>query len=265
MRNGKSLSAYSSSTNKGKSRGDIMEDEEYFEEGPLNFFVKTKQQNLFTVSIDEPFIAPKYYRNVVAMLMEAAPEDTVMFLVNSPGGLMDGLLTLLDGIAQTVATTVAVLVGQCSSAASMLSLHCDEVEVSDNATMLCHNISYGTGGKGSDVLSHVQHVSKTADKLLRTTYKDFLTETEIDDMISGKEIYLDADEIQERLDNREDARMASQKDTLEALKKQGYDFNPETGLITKVPSPAFEGNPKDCAFPEIKPKIIPKITKNKKV
>ena len=243
---------------RSKTRRDAMDDEEYFEEGPLSFFVKTKQQNLFTVSIDEPFVEPRYYRNVVAMLMDAAPEDTVMFLVNSPGGLMDGLLTLLDGIEQTEATTIAVLVGQCSSAASMLSLHCDEVEVSDNATMLCHNISYGTGGKGSDVLSHVQHVSKTADKLLRTTYKDFLTETEINDMISGKEIYLDADEIQERLDNREDARMAAQKDTLDALKKQGYDFNPETGVITKVPSPAFEGNPKDCAFPEIKSKVIPK-------
>lgn len=257
----------------------VLNDDEMvdgYEQGPLGFFVKVNQQHLFMVSLDEPFLEPKHYRNVVAMMLEAKEEDTVMFLINSPGGLMDGLLTLLDAIKQTDATTVAVLVGQVSSAASMLALHCDEVEVSDNSTMLCHNISYGTGGKGADVLSHVKHVSKTSDKLLRSTYKDFLSTQEIDDMISGKEIYLDADEIQDRLDAREDSRQSSFSDSMENLLSQGYtlqdvgvskDGQPMKRLVP--PCPDFEGDPNDGAF--IKPSTSPKAlkaplkTKSKKV
>jgi ATP-dependent protease ClpP protease subunit len=136
------------------------------------------------------------------MLMSANEEDSVIFLINSPGGQLNGLLALVEGVKMTDATTMAVLIGECASAASMFALHCDTVFVSDNATMLCHNISYGTGGKGSDILSHVQHVSKTSEKLLRKTYEHFLTEKEIDEMINGREIYLDADEIKERLDKK---------------------------------------------------------------
>lgn len=178
----------------------------------LGFFIKSQQINQYTVTIDEPFISPSYYRGVVSMLMGAGEADTVIFLVNSPGGQLNGLLTLIEGLKMTDATTMAVLVGECASAASMFALHCDHVFVSDNATMLCHNISYGTGGKGSDILSHVQHVSKTSEKLLRKTYEHFLTDTEINEMINGREIYLDSDEIKARLEIKEKA--------LEALELQ---------------------------------------------
>jgi hypothetical protein len=141
----------------------------------------------------------------------------------------------------------------------MLALHCDETEVSDNATMLCHNISYGTGGKGADVLSHVKHVSKTSDKLLRSTYKHFLTTQEIDDMISGKEIYLDADEIQERLDTREDLRQEEFSESMDSLLQQGYTLQDmgvdKTGQPMKrliPPCPEFEGNPLDYALGKAK-------------
>jgi len=168
----------------------------------LGYFVKQKVATQYTVTIDEPFVSPSYYRGVVSMLMSANEEDSVIFLINSPGGQLNGLLALVEGVKMTDATTMAVLIGECASAASMFALHCDTVFVSDNATMLCHNISYGTGGKGSDILSHVQHVSKTSEKLLRKTYEHFLTEKEIDEMINGREIYLDADEIKERLDKK---------------------------------------------------------------
>lgn len=170
----------------------------------LGYFVKQEVANQYTVTIDEPFVSPKYYRGIISMLMGCTENDSVIFLINSPGGALNGLLTLLEGINMTDATTIAVLVGECASAASMFALHCDQVHVSDNATMLCHNVRYGTGGKGADVLSHVQHVSQTSEKLLRKTYTHFLKEQEIDEMIGGREIYLNAEDIRERLQNKQD-------------------------------------------------------------
>ena len=179
----------------------------------LGYFMKQKVATQYTVTIDEAFTEPSYYRGVVSMLMGASEEDTVIFLINSPGGRLSGLLTLLEGINMTDATTLAVLVGECSSAASMFALHCDQVFVSENATMLCHNVSYGTNGKGSDVLAHVNHVAKTSEKLLRSTYLNFLSEKEVLELLNGQEIYLDSDEIKARLEQKQKATADQEQET----------------------------------------------------
>lgn len=189
----------------------------------LGYFMKQKVATQYTVTIDEAFTEPSYYRGVVSMLMGASEEDTVIFLINSPGGRLSGLLTLLEGINMTDATTLAVLVGECSSAASMFALHCDQVFVSENATMLCHNVSYGTNGKGSDVLAHVNHVAKTSEKLLRSTYLNFLSEKEVLELLNGQEIYLDSDEIKARLEQKQ-----------KATEDQEQEPEPETEQETEV-------------------------------
>lgn len=183
----------------------LSEDSDEFEGNKenLGFFVQTQVARQYTVTIDEPFIQPSYYRGIISMLMNATEADSVIFLLNSPGGMYSGLVALIEAVKMTDATTMAVLIGECASAASIFALHCDTVFVSDNATMLCHNISYGTGGKGSDILSHVQHVSKTSEKLLRGTYEHFLSPKEIDELLNGREIYLDSEEIKERLEQKQ--------------------------------------------------------------
>lgn len=198
-------------------RNDQDEDEDFSgSKGTLGYFVKQRVSSQYTIPIDESFTVPSYYRNVFNVLLDAGEDDTVIFMFNSPGGMLSGLLTLLEGIKMTEATTMAVLVGECSSAASILALHCDTVFVSESAAMLCHDITYGTGGKGSDILSHVQHVSKTSEKLLRKTYEHFLNPKEIDEMLNGKQIYLDSDEIKERLDNK--AKLIEAQEQAEAEK-----------------------------------------------
>ena len=193
--------------NKKFNKADLDEESDDFVGGKnvLGYFMKQKIATQYTVTIDEAFTEPSYYRGVVSMLMGASEEDTVIFLINSPGGRLSGLLTLLEGINMTDATTLAVLVGECASAASMFALHCDQVFVSENATMLCHNVSYSTNGKGSDVLAHVNHVAKTSEKLLRSTYLNFLSEKEILELLNGQEIYLDSDEIKARLEKKQKA------------------------------------------------------------
>ena len=119
---------------------------------------------------------------------------------------MDGLLSLLDAIETTEAMTIADITGECSSAASILALNCDQCVVGKYAEMLAHEVSYGVGGKGSDNLSHVQHIKKISDKLIWDTYEGFLEDHEIESVLNGKELFLDSDEIIERLNKREEYR-----------------------------------------------------------
>jgi len=170
----------------------------------LGYFVKNLVQNQFTVDIDEPFTTPVYYRNIVQMLAEATEDDIAVFRINSPGGREDALLALIEALKTTQAMTVSVIVGECASAASLFVMYTDQVVVTDNARMLCHGASYGFAGKDSDVRAHVNHTAKTVDKLIRNSYKFFLTDAEIADLLDGRELYLDSDEINERFASRQD-------------------------------------------------------------
>ena len=203
------------------------EDEEFEHEraaNSLGYFVKSAVSNQFTVDIDEPFTSPVYYRTIVQMLTEATENDLVVFRMNSPGGREDALLALIDAVKNTQATTVSVIVGECASAASLFVMYTDEVIVTDNSRMLCHGASYGYAGKDSDVRAHVNHTAKTVDKLIRNSYKFFLTDAEIDDLLDGRELYLDSDEINERFANRqsqyEQQEIAQQKALEDAQKPQ---------------------------------------------
>lgn len=196
-------------TNKNpRNSHDYDDEDEGMSQLQLGYFVNSKTFHQYTVPLDEDIIQPSYYRAVVQALEDANEGDTFIFKVASRGGALAGLQVLLEGIKNTQAHTVAMLVGQCASAASIFTLHCDTVIVTDSADMLAHFVSYTTGGKGADIVSHVAHVAKTSEKLIRSTYEHFLSESEINAIIDGKEMYLDADEIRERLSKREDIREA---------------------------------------------------------
>src|SRR6185503_2933345 len=98
---------------------------------------------------------------------------------------------------------VAILVGNVYSAASLLAMAVDEVIALPSCDMLCHSMRYGTGGKSADIISTVEHNTKLADKLFSTYYEGFLSPDELSRVRDGKEMFMGADEIAERLEARQ--------------------------------------------------------------
>lgn len=160
--------------------------------------------NLRTVSftIDEAVQEPSYYRLIVEELQELTENDTVQVRFNSTGGRVDGMVSLLEAFRMTEATVVGVIAGECHSAASILALHCDEIIVTPYSTMMCHNISYGTAGKDSDIINMVMHTSNWSKLLMQETYDGFLSSKEIEELINGKEFWFDSMEIGQRLEKK---------------------------------------------------------------
>jgi ATP-dependent protease ClpP protease subunit len=173
---------------------------QYKKSDQLSFYRKTKEQVHLSVPIDESFKAPYYYRNACRAIMDLDGGDVLHFEIDSPGGRMDGLIALLSAMQRSGASSTANINGECHSAASMLALSCDNIQVSPYSTMLCHYVTYGTSGKAYDVKQHTQHISKVTEKLFRDTYELFLTEDEIEKCLEGFELWLDADSINARLE-----------------------------------------------------------------
>ena len=180
------------------------DDDEIFAHGTLPIAVDSQVKHIYTIPLDEPIGPPSYYRDAVKAIQDANEGDICRVILNSGGGRMDGCSTILHALASTEATTVAEIHGDCYSAASLIALSCDIVQVGENANMLCHSARWGFVGKSEDVVSNALHNKKISDQTMRRIYKHFLSEQEINEVIAGKELWLDADEICERLAQREE-------------------------------------------------------------
>lgn len=190
------------------NKGEIMKNnQQYIEDctsnDELGYFQKVIPTTILTVPIDEPIRESRYYRQVVSGISELVEGDELHFKISSPGGLLTGLETMLSAVKQSPATSIAFIDGECHSAASILALNCDAVAVSEYATMLCHFVSFGVAGPSNHIQKHSEHVRKTSEKLFRNTYKYFLTEEEITKCVEDDfQLWLDADQIMERFENR---------------------------------------------------------------
>jgi len=183
-------------------RNDDDEDQTVSTDKYLGYFTRSIVSNCITIPIDEGVREAQYYRQVTKAIAESTERDQIEFEISSPGGLLNGLIALLTAMEKTEATTVAHINGECHSAASMLALSCDSIYVSPYSTMLVHFVQFGASGKGTDVLSHVEHMYSTSEQLFRDTYKHFLTESEITRCIEGLELWLSADDIRKRLERK---------------------------------------------------------------
>lgn len=183
--------------------GDDDDDDEPIRVNKLGYFRSTQTAQCLDIHITGAIRDAEYYTQVVQAIKNTSEGDLVNFHLNSFGGNLNGLQSLLSAMLSTEAEKRAYIDGGAMSAASILALNCDSVFVSPYAEMLCHFISLSAGGKSSDVKSHFDHIQRTSEKLFRETYQFFLTEDEIEECIEhGRDIWLDADEIAERLQRK---------------------------------------------------------------
>jgi len=169
-------------------------------------YVRTQVEPLasrFIVRLDREISEAYYFQEELATIRAATANDIIHILINCEGGMIKTAKAFLSALAQTEAHVITEIEGEACSAATLIFLAGHEHLVSDDAEFMIHTSSYGYGGKESNVRQYVEHQAKATDRLLRKYYKHFLTEEEIDDVIKGRDLWMDADEIMERLEKRQ--------------------------------------------------------------
>lgn len=166
----------------------------------------THTQTVYDILLDEPIEEPKYYRDAFHVLRTASEMDMVRIIINSPGGLLSSAIAFRNAIAEANCPVIAVIEGECHSAASMIACSCDDMEVKDYASSLVHSASYGSMGTSSNIQAHVDFTTKQTQKFIREVYATYLSEQEIDEVLKNREIWMDADEMRERWVNVQEMR-----------------------------------------------------------
>lgn len=157
----------------------------------------------YTVRIDRDITEPSDFQEELATIRVAGEQDVIHLLINSGGGQLDTAKAFLTSLAQSPAHIITEIEGEACSAATLLFLAGDEFRVSDDASFMIHSASYGYYGKENNVRQYVEHQAKATERLLRKYYKGFLTEEEIVEVINGRDVWMNSDEIMERLEQRQ--------------------------------------------------------------
>ena len=143
------------------------------------------------------------YISVFDMIRHASEEDVIKIYVNSPGGDLFTALQFGRAMGDSDATIIVSVEGQCCSAATIIALAADMVELSNHCVWMCHNYSSGMIGKGHELHSQAEFERDWSIKLMKDIYDGFLSESEIQRMLNGADLWMGTDDVMERLNKRQ--------------------------------------------------------------
>jgi len=92
------------------------------------------------------------------------------------------------------------------SAATFIFLSCDSFEISPHSIFMVHNYSGGAIGKGGEMKAQLDHETVWSRKLCEDVYENFLSKEEIDNILKSQDIWLNGEEVADRLRKRSEKK-----------------------------------------------------------
>jgi ATP-dependent protease ClpP protease subunit len=154
---------------------------------------------------------PEYYIDWFHTIRHANPNDIVVLYINSPGGDGSTAIQFKAVIEDCPALVMASIEGDCMSAATMIALTCDQMIIADHSRFMIHNYSAMSMGKGNEMFDHITAERLWSENLMRDIYSGFLTDAEISQVLEGKDIWLNKEEVTKRLERRIKLQKKNQK------------------------------------------------------
>lgn len=176
---------------------DTMEERER----PYRMFEQKIQSRAFHFYISGPIIEPARYTDMVHYIRVSQPTDIVHLHLNTPGGNLTTGVQIINAIKASQGHVITHLESEVCSLGSILFLAGDEMVVYDNCVMMFHNYSTGYAGKGHEITSYVEATSKWYNKLIKDVCSPFLNDDELDRIIRGEDLWMQSEEIAERLEH----------------------------------------------------------------
>lgn len=172
------------------------------------------------------------YEGLFDVLHNATENDVVRLHINTCGGLLNTAQQIGVEIERAACLVVAIVVGECSSAGTLIALSCHQVEYIDpDSEWLFHTMRYGTHDIAPHVEAKVAHSKELMRRVAEKYYTGILTEEEIANLIRGDQLYFFGDEIKRRLDLKQEKEQQEEQECalkdmpIEALEELSDEIN----------------------------------------
>ena len=177
----------------------IMNELDIFSSPKKDYFPNRPIGSIHTFYISGDIKSADNYIHWFEIIRNSGEHDVIRLVINSNGGDLFTAIQFMRVLQETEATIIASIEGACMSAATMIFLQASIFEISEHSMFMIHNYSGGTIGKGGEMYDNIVYERKWSDNLLHKVYKDFLTDEEIDSVLNNKDLWLDGDEVLERI------------------------------------------------------------------
>ncbi len=185
-----------------KQQKTFQEDDEYDLAQPFDVNYIPFRNGTYVIEINDTIRKVAQFSTAIQALGMAAEDDEIELRIQSYGGSLDAADAFIHALRKCKAHIHAVATGNVSSAATFILLESESFELSEGFNATLHCGSLGSGGAYNEYKQQTDFYNKFMPSTLRRYYQGFLTEAEIDDMLNGKDIILDAEGWVERYTKR---------------------------------------------------------------
>ena len=168
--------------------------------------IADKDETTFDVFLHDSISVPSEYNELIYILRYATKGTVINININNGGGHIDSAFAIRDAILKSNARVIGHLSGTVASAATVISLSCDEIVVSPYLSFMVHNYSAGIQGKGHELKAYQTFLDKELDRAFRDIYAGFFTAEEMESIIEGKDFWINDREVMERWENFKQVR-----------------------------------------------------------
>ena len=171
--------------------------------GPPNPIVAPiSSSTAYSFYLSGEILSPEKYVDWFNIIRNASEDDIITIHINSTGGEVATAIQFRRVLLECSAPIIGSVEGDCMSAATMILLACDRVEISPGSLFMVHNYSAGVVGKGGEMYDQISYYRKWSEKLMKNIYEDFLTDAEIAHILDNKDLWIDEEDVVKRLERR---------------------------------------------------------------
>lgn len=142
------------------------------------------------------------YTEWFSIMRAAGPMDVIYIHLNSEGGDAFTTIQMMRALNESEAKVITSAEGMVASAATMIFLCGDQCEISDHSVFMFHTFSSFSYGKSSEMQAQVKLEASWGEKLVKSVYGGFLTDAEMASLLDGKDYWMEAEDVLERLKNK---------------------------------------------------------------
>jgi len=170
-----------------------------YEEQPYEHFEQVIQTRIHHFYLTGEIGTPKEYIKMIHTIAVAPENDVIYIHLNTEGGDLATGIQLINAIKSSPAHVICSLDGDAFSLGSLIFLAGDEFIIHNHSRMMIHNFTGGTYGKGNEQVSRLESDIKWFKDLSADYYIPFVTDTELDNILKGSDLWLQAPDIRKRL------------------------------------------------------------------
>lgn len=164
-----------------------------------NYFPQTFESTVHHFYLSSYIESPEEYHRWFDIIRNCDANSVVYIHINCYGGDTFTSIQLMRVLKECEGTVICSVEGACMSGATFIFLSGDIFQVSQHSMFMFHNYSGQAIGKGHEMYDDLMHSREWSTKLLTDTYKGFLDDKEITQLLDGRDLYMGEDEVVSRL------------------------------------------------------------------